>query len=189
MNLPTIVMLATLLPLGAEDPPRRAEYDPSPEHPFGRPNPEAPAELAQFAHLVGEHVCEERLRDPGGPWRTARGRWRGRWILNGWVLADEYIGSTYSYLGVRVYLPAEARWSISFFQTPQPDGPALWTGRSTDSGMVVERPIELPDGAAATIRLSFSDVTNAGFRWRNETISERGSLTTWTLECRRRIAP
>ena len=39
----------------------QSAYDPSPSHPFGRPHPDAPVELAQFAFMIGAFDCTDRI--------------------------------------------------------------------------------------------------------------------------------
>lgn len=155
--------------------------------PFGSQNPEAPPETSQFAFLVGDFSCEEQRRDPSpnAPWRNYRSRWRARYALNGWAIQDEYFGPEETFLGIRYFDRAEGSWSITFYNAPGETAPARWTGRMEASGMIVRRPITLPDGTAAEVQLSFHDVSAEGFRWQNDTVLGEHSLTTWRLTCRR----
>jgi hypothetical protein len=53
-------------------------------------NPHAPAALSRFAFLVGNFRCEARLKAANGEWQTFQGMWLGRFILDGYAIADEY---------------------------------------------------------------------------------------------------
>jgi hypothetical protein len=57
---------------------------------FGRLNPEAPAELSRFAFLIGKWRCEAKLMSGDGTWKTYKAAWLGRYILDGYAIADEY---------------------------------------------------------------------------------------------------
>jgi hypothetical protein len=41
-------------------------YAPSPAYPFGRPHPDAPPKLEQFAFMVGEFDCVDEIRQRDG---------------------------------------------------------------------------------------------------------------------------
>jgi hypothetical protein len=57
---------------------------------FGTPNPKAPLALARFAFLIGRWQCGARVRSANGEWQTLQATWLGRFILDGYVIADEY---------------------------------------------------------------------------------------------------
>ena len=43
-------------------------FEPSLEHPYGLPNPDAPSELMDFAPLIGECQCKSVSRKADGTW-------------------------------------------------------------------------------------------------------------------------
>jgi hypothetical protein len=57
---------------------------------YGNPNPKAPPELSQFAFIIGEWRCDVRLKGEDGRWQPYVATWVGRYILDGYVIADEY---------------------------------------------------------------------------------------------------
>ena len=57
---------------------------------FGRLNPNAPDALSRFAFLIGKWRCEAKLKSTDGSWQTFEGAWLGRFILDGYAIADEY---------------------------------------------------------------------------------------------------
>ena len=57
---------------------------------FGAPNPNAPPELAQFAFLIGRWQCESRIKMPDGQILRSSAEWIGRYILDGYAIAEEY---------------------------------------------------------------------------------------------------
>jgi len=64
-------------------------YEPSEQHPFGRANPEAPPELAQFHFMVGKNDCsEQRLNNATGDWVEGSRTWDGHYFMNGFGIRD-----------------------------------------------------------------------------------------------------
>jgi hypothetical protein len=57
---------------------------------FGQPNPNAPAALSRFASLIGRWRCDAKVRSANREWQTFRAMWLGRFILDGYAIADEY---------------------------------------------------------------------------------------------------
>ena len=53
-------------------------------------NPNAPMALSHFAFLIGEWDCRARLIAPDGQSQTFCASWIGRFILDGYAIADEY---------------------------------------------------------------------------------------------------
>lgn len=60
------------------------------DHDYGKPNPNAPRELSHFAFLVGKWRGEAKLKREDGTWEDPQALWEGRYILDGYVIADEY---------------------------------------------------------------------------------------------------
>jgi len=48
------------------------------EHEYGKPNPNAPQELSQFAFLVGKWRGEAKLKREDGTWENLKALWEGR---------------------------------------------------------------------------------------------------------------
>ena len=57
---------------------------------FGKPNPNASVALSRFAFLIGRWRCEAKVRSANGEWQTFEATWLGRFILDGYAIADEY---------------------------------------------------------------------------------------------------
>ena len=55
---------------------------------YGNPNPKAPPELSQFAFIIGKWRCDVRAKGENGTWQTYQATWVGRYILDGYVIAD-----------------------------------------------------------------------------------------------------
>lgn len=162
---------------------------------YGLPNPDAPPELRQFAFLIGRWRCESRVKSEDGDWQTFQATWVGRYILDGYVIADEFrqfgpsgelmqLGRNY-----RSYnSDADAwtmRWLDALNSTWLELGPEELGGvRVTDSTVVFKH--ALPAGPAAELfpantlfRITFSDISPGGFVWQAE-ISTDGQ-ESWEL--------
>jgi len=87
---------------------------------FGRPNPNAPAALSRFAFLIGKWRCEAKLKSADGSWQTLEATWLGRFILDGYAIADEYrmmsSSGEFIVLGMnfRTYDGARKVWNIKW---------------------------------------------------------------------------
>lgn len=57
---------------------------------FGKPNTDAPSALSRFGFLIGRWRCEARVRLTNGEWQTLHATWLGRFVLDGYAIADEY---------------------------------------------------------------------------------------------------
>ena len=83
MILLTTSLLAASL-AGQDSPPRLdTQYEASVAHPFGQPNPDAPAELAQFGFFIGEFACVDERFLPDGSSVRFNAIWNGHYFLNG----------------------------------------------------------------------------------------------------------
>ena len=102
------------------------------EKEFGKPNSNAPAELSRFGFLIGNWRCDAKVKVGSGEWQTFEASWAGRFILDGYVIADEYRMTSSSgdliVLGMnfRVYDPATQVWNIKWLHAT--------TGTWTDLG-------------------------------------------------------
>ena len=87
---------------------------------FGRPNPNAPAALSRFAFLIGKWRCEAKLKSADGSWQAFEAAWLGRFILDGYAIADEYRMMSSSGalivlgMNIRTYDAARKVWNIKW---------------------------------------------------------------------------
>ena len=90
------------------------------EQDFGKVNPNAPAALSRFAFLIGSWRCDARVKSPSREWQTLQGTWLGRFILDGYAIADEYRMTGPSGelivlgLSLRAYDAATQTWNIKW---------------------------------------------------------------------------
>ena len=162
---------------------------------FGKTNPNAPAELSQFAFLIGRWRCEARLRLGDEKWQTFQATWLGRYILDGHAIADEYrmTGSSgeLMVLGMnfRAYDAMKRTWNIKWLNalagTWVDLGSEEFGGVRSDGQSIVYVFKESVAGHAYT-RATYTNISEKHFTWRGEKSDDE---KTWTdfmvIECYR----
>ncbi len=150
-------------------------YAPSPAYPFGHPNPGAPAELAQFAFMVGEFDCVDEIRQSDGSRTRFRAIWSARYFLNGFGIQDEYWTPRFFTSNLRIFDPKTGKWQVTFFRMPGYQS-GVWQGVWEGDRMVM-RQGERTSGPG----LTFYNITPGGFDWHSG-----GESPGWTSSCKRR---
>lgn len=168
------------------------------EQEFGKLNPNAPAALSRFAFLIGRWRCEARVRLAGGEWQAFQATWLGRFILDGYAIADDYRMTDASgaliVLGVnlRTYDAARQVWNMKWLNalagTWVDLGPEELGGVSLDGHSIVYAFKEPMAGHAYT-RATYTNISDNRFTWRGEKSDDR---KTWSefmvLEAYRSLA-
>jgi hypothetical protein len=144
---------------------------------FGQPNPNAPAALARFAFLIGRWRCEANVRSATGEWQTFRATWLGRFILDGYAIADEYRMTASSgeliVLGVnlRTYDATKQIWNMKWLHalagTWVDLGPEELGGVRFDAQSIVYA-FKEPMATQAYTRATYTNISETHFTWRGE---------------------
>lgn len=150
-------------------------YAPTPAYPFGRPNPEAPPELAQFAFMIGAFDCVDEVRQADGTMLRFDAIWNAHYFLNGFGVQDEYWTPTFYTSNIRIFDPASGRWKITFFRMPGYQS-GVWEGVQEGDRLVFRS-----GGRTEGPGLTFYDMTDDGFEW-----NSGGENPGWTSSCKRR---
>lgn len=147
------------------------------DHEYGSPNPNAPAALSRFAFLLGRWRCEARVRMATGEWQTFQASWVGRFILDGYAMADEYRMTDSSgeliVLGInlRTYDDAKRTWNMKWLNalagTWVDLGPEELGGVRFDGESIIYVFRE-PIAAHAYTRATYTDISKTHFTWRGE---------------------
>ena len=160
---------------------------------FGMPNSGAPRELVTFDFLVGAWECESSIRAPDGSVRARPATWVGRYILDGYAIADEFrllgpagevamLGQT-----VRAFNSDSQEWVMKWLDALDATwldlGPEDLGGVTVRDGTITYRH-RRPRGRSGRLfplqslfRVTFFDIAEAGFRWRSEVSTDNGE--TW----------
>lgn len=170
---------------GAADP-TFGLYEPNPVHPYGRPHPDAPEELRQFAFMVGEFDCTDRLRQRDGTWNEFAAVWNAKYFLNGWGIQDQYWSPTFSTSNLRIYDPQISKWRVTYFRMPR-YGSGEWQGAQEEGRLIMRQYRTGTAGEAIESRLTFYDITDDGFEWMAQSVVDgEASDPGWKSSCRRR---
>ena len=155
--------------------------------PYGTPNPNAPPELSQFGFIIGEWRCDVRVKGENGTSHTYQATWVGRYILDGYVIADEYrmtnsAGEVVVHgMNFRSYSAEKKRWVMRWLDGTR----SFWVELGPEElGGVRVTPdaigFKLVDRFApdAISRVTFSNISADHFTWREEKSLDQGR--TWT---------
>jgi hypothetical protein len=138
-----------------------------------------------YGWLIGDWDMQAVVHREDGTEHHSRGEIHFGWVLEGraiqdvWILPDVFYGTT-----LRVYDPDLDAWHI-LWSDPLRQFYARQIGRARGGDIVQEG----TDGAGASIRWSFTDITPNSFRWLGERSVDREN---WRLQAEflaRRVAP
>jgi len=168
------------------------EYEATMEHPFGLPNPDAPEQLLDFAPLIGECDCTSVSRKADQSWAEPIDMiWRFKYIMNGMAVQDETLKADGKHSGsIRQFIADSTRWYVHYYNSATPSASLpVWEGNKSEAASIVlYREQKAPNGMDGSYRLTFHDISDAGFKWAGEWVSTDESFVypTWTIECKRR---
>ena len=164
------------------------EYEPSKEHPYGRLNPNAPKETADYAPLIGRCKCKSVARNPNQTWGdTLTMYWTFKYIMNGNGVQDETLKEDGAYSGsIRQFIPDSSKWYVHYYSHlgPNPVLPA-WSGNRKGDSIVLYRPQKAPNGMDGFFKITFSEIRTTGFKWLGEWVSPNEAIRypTWQIFC------
>jgi hypothetical protein len=154
---------------------------------YGSPNPKAPPELSQFAFIIGKWRCDVRVKGDNGTWQPYQATWVGRYILDGYVIADEYRMTNLAGelvvqgMNIRSYSVEKKTWIMRWLDAqrsfwielgPEKLGGVRVTPKTISFNLV---DMLAPD---ALSRVTFSNISVSHFTWTEENSLDQGK--TWT---------
>ena len=88
---------------------------------------------------------------------------------------------------IRQFIADSSKWYVHWYssKTPSPELPT-WTGNKQDNGnIVLYKEQKAPNGTDGFFRLTFYDISKAGYRWIGEWVdtSETVVFPTWKIDC------
>ncbi|WP_083157930.1 YybH family protein [Allomuricauda sp. CP2A] len=164
-------------------------FEPSSEHPYGLPNPNAPEEIIDFAPLIGECHCKSEVRKADQSWAEPVNMvWRFKYIMNGMAIQDETLKEDGTYSGsIRQFIPDSTRWYVHYYSFPRASTTLpSWEGNRTEDGKIVlYKEQKAPDGTDGFYRITFYDIEDSGFKWVGEWVDKTNSVIfpTWKIDC------
>ena len=167
------------------------KYEPSEKQPYGLLNPNAPEEVADFAPIIGTCDCRSLPRNGDGTWPdTLDMVWRFKYVMNGTAVQDEVWRANDQYAGsMRQYQPDSAHWVVTYFSYPAVSStPGVWHGGKVGDDIILKMPQKAPNGMEGKYRITFYEMSEAGFRWKGEWMdtAETFSYPTWYIDCKKR---
>ena len=166
-------------------------FEPSPEFPFGLPNPDAPSQITDWAPLIGEHSCTSVARNANQEWgEPQQMTWRWKYIMNGKGVQDETLKEDGNNSGsIRQFIPDSNSWYVHYYSSrgPTPVLPA-WGGNLNEEGKIIlYREQKAPNGMDGFYKINFYDIEPDGFKWLGEwvTTDESFSFPTWKIDCKK----
>ncbi len=164
-------------------------YEPSPDHPYGLPNPDAPQELLDFAPLIGECQCKSVSRNVDQTWGdTIMMTWRYKYIMNGMAVQDETLKEDGQHSGsIRQYIADSNSWYVHYYSSAGPSTTLpVWEGNKNEDGdIILYREQKAPNGTDGFYKINFIDISTDGFNWLGEwvTPTESYSYPSWKIYC------
>jgi hypothetical protein len=175
-----ILVAAVLLAVGQERSAAGATHT-APMHDigleFGKINPNAPAELSQFAFLIGKWRCQAKVRSGERDWQTLQAEWIGRYLLDGHAIADEYRMTDSSgkliVLGMnfRSYNAAKHTWNIKWLNALS----GAWTDLAPSKlggvhfdGQSISYAFKEPVAEHRWTRATYTSLSDTHFTWRGD---------------------
>jgi hypothetical protein len=166
------------------------------EHQHGKLNPNAPPELSRFAFLVGEWRGEAKLKREDGTYQSLDVTWEGRYILDGYAIADEYRMTTPAgellVLGVnlRTYDSEKRVWNLKWLNalagTWTDLGPEELGGVTADE-KAISYVMKEPVAHHAFTRATYTNISQDHFTWLGEASNDRKAWEEFiTVESYRR---
>ncbi|PZX55836.1 hypothetical protein [Algoriphagus chordae] len=164
------------------------EYEPSAANPFGLANPLAPPELKDYQPLIGICDCKSFSRNQDGSWAEAVAMtWEFKYIMNGMAVQDQTLKVDGKHSGsIRQYSSDSSAWYVHYFSSAAPS-PSLgtWKGGMEGDEIVLYKPQKAPNGTDGMFKITFSEISAAGFNWLGQWVSmdESVKFPTWKIEC------
>ncbi|MEL6650584.1 MAG: hypothetical protein AAFQ87_07265, partial [Bacteroidota bacterium] len=164
----------------------------SEQHPFGQAHPEAPPQIKDWQALIGECDCESISRKQDQTWAEPVPMiWRFKYIMDGKAIQDETLKEDGAHSGsIRQYNPDSAAWYVHYYSSSAASNRlSSWKGGKQANGdIVLYMPQKAPNGMDGFYKITFSEISEAGFKWQGAWVSPDESfvLPTWKINCTKR---
>lgn len=166
------------------------EYEPSEEFPFGKPNPEAPEQIKDYALMIGECNCKSSSRKPDGNWSEEIDMvWRFKYIMDGKAVQDETLKVDGVHSGSIRQFDTNNKWYVHYYSTKgTPKTLPAWEGKKENGKITLYREQKAPNGTEGFYRLSFYNISKKGYHWIGEWVNKNETIIypTWKIECKRK---
>lgn len=163
------------------------QYEPNAEFPFGRINPNAPAEVKQFEFMVGICECQDSVRTPDGSWLGYPSIWEARYFLNGYAIQDKSFNPRSPTTNLRLYDPNSGTWKVTYMTSQTGYFTGVWEGKRDEDEFVLTQEQTTSQGQKVISKLTFFNISDDGYEWKSESVSADGSTRIgWKKKCNKR---
>lgn len=167
-------------------------FEASTEHAFGLPDTAYALQMLDWSPMIGECECKSLSRIDQNTWAdTVEMIWRFKYIMNGKAVQDETLKADGKHAGsIRQYNVDSSRWYVHYYTSVKPVAtlPA-WEGNVTEKGdIVLYRDQRAPNGMEGKYKITFYNMSEAGFDWLGEWVSpdESFKYPTWKIYCKKK---
>ena len=163
-------------------------YNPSSDQPYGKLNPDAPKNTADYAELIGSSTCKSVSRLDPTTWSdTVNMKWVFKYIMNGNGVQDETSKEDGTYSGsIRQYNADSSAWYVHYYTSSKasPQLPA-WSGNREGTKITLYKDQKAPNGFDGYYKIVFSDISEDSFNWSGAWVSKDESVVypTWRIYC------
>ncbi len=169
----------------ADDGPEFGSFEPNVAYPHGRPNPNAPEELSQFAFMIGVNECNDEIIDGSGDSTKFSARWNAHYFLNGYGIQDQYwTPDEFVTSNIRIFDPKSSSWKVTFFGYPAYSS-GVWEGGQEGDNLILRQFNAAKDGTLTESRLTFYNIKADSFDWKAENVKRDVLSVSWTSSCRK----
>ncbi|WP_395376798.1 hypothetical protein [Marinicella sp. W31] len=186
-----IVLFLLTIPLFVEA--QEYPYEPSTQHPDGKPHPQASAQIKQYAPMIGLADCTSETRLDQNTWAEPIDMtWRFKYIMNGMAVQDETLKADGKHSGsIRQFDSETQQWFVHYYNSSQiPKTLPAWQGALQKDKIVLLREQKSPNGLDGFYRLTFYNIDGTGYQWVGEWVDSNETIVypTWKINCKKRQA-
>lgn len=191
MKLKAVLVLTIILSLNAFAQ-NKYEYEPTKVSPFGKPNPEAPVQIKDYAELIGICDCKSVTRKQDQTWADPVDTiWEFRYIMNGTAVQDETLKADGTHSGsIRQFDKASGKWNVHFYSiTGAPKTLQSWQGGRKEDQIILYKDQKAPNGSEGFYKIVFSNINKTGFNWEGAWVNTEETIhyALWKIDCIKRI--
>jgi hypothetical protein len=166
------------------------EYEASETYPYGHRNPSVSDQIDDFAPMIGICDCKSLRRNPDQTWQdTLDLIWKFKYVLNGTAIQDQTWAEGIYATSIRQIHPDSAVWVVRYNSYPTINlSSKPWIGKKEGENIVLLQEQKAPNGFNGFSRLTFSDISEEGFNWTGEWVSDAKGIVFpfWYIWCKKR---
>lgn len=170
-------MLAALFVVAGNVNAQEIQFQPTQDSPIGSHNESGPDELAQYAFLAGDWDVVVTMPQPNKDPFVYQAKWHNHWVVNGYVMMQEWRGPYSTGTEIRSFNPTTKKWDGRNLYVPSP---GTWYENEAEmvgDEMIVTTQRKDEQGNPVLNREVYHEIQKDSFRIRTEVSSDNGA--TW----------